>query len=154
MSRRLIRLTFVATGESVVAEMLDDEAPQTCKAVWDLLPAKGKMIHGMYSGSEIFMLLDNPQPAPIENQVQLPLPGELLFFHDPGGSQFTGANKVGEICIVYGRGVTARGPEGASIFVNMFARIPGDWKYDWVDFANACRRVRYEGPQILRIERA
>ena len=30
-----IRLTYVATGESVVAEMLDDEAPAVCEHVWD-----------------------------------------------------------------------------------------------------------------------
>jgi len=35
----------------------------------------------------------------------------------------------------------------------LFARIPGDWKYDWTDFAMACRRARREGPQALRIER-
>jgi hypothetical protein len=153
-ANRKIRLTFVASGESVLAELLDAEAPQTCDLVWNMLPVEGKMIHGMYSGAEVFMLLDKPQPAPAENQVQLPLPGELLFFYDPGGSAGTGFTPVGEICIVYGRGVTARGPEGAPTFVNMFARIPGDWKYDWVDFAKACRRVRWEGPQILRIERA
>jgi hypothetical protein len=36
---------------------------------------------------------------------------------------------------------------------SLFARIPGDWKYDWIPFAKACRRVRWEGPQLLRIER-
>jgi hypothetical protein len=153
-TKRQMRLTFVATGQSVLVDLLDDEAPQTCQLVWDMLPVESKMIHGMYSGMEIFMLLKDPKPAPIENQVMLPLPGELLYFHDPGGSAFTGSGKVGEICIVYGRGVTGRGPEGTPLFTNMFARIPGDWKYDWVDFAKACRSVRYEGPQVLRIERA
>lgn len=152
--KRWIRLTFVTTGESVVAELLDKEAPQTCRLVWELLPLEGKMIHGMYSGPEVFMLLDNPQPAPPENQVQIPLPGELLYFYDPGGSAFTGTQPQAEICLIYNRGVTARGPEGAPTYANLFARIPGDWKYDWVDFAEACRRVRWEGPQVLRIERA
>src|SRR6476646_333266 len=46
MTRRNIRLTFVATGESVLAEMLDDEAPEVCRIVWDLLPVQNKTIPG------------------------------------------------------------------------------------------------------------
>jgi hypothetical protein len=49
--------------------------------------------------------------------------------------------------------VVLRGPEGVPTHASLFARIPGDWKYDWVDFAKACRRARWEGPQTLRIER-
>ena len=82
MERRKIRLTFVATGESVLAEMLDDEAPEVCRLVWDLLPIETRAIHGMYSGAEVFTLLDNPQPVPPEALTQLPLPGEILYFYD------------------------------------------------------------------------
>lgn len=153
MQRRRIRLTFLSTGESVLAEMLDDEAPEVCRLVWERLPIEHKVIHGMYSGAEVFALLDNPKPAPPENLAQLPLPGEVLYFYDPGAN-VTGAKKpVAEICIVYGRGVTLRGPEGAPTYASLFARIPGDWKYDWIPFAQACRRARWEGPHVLRIER-
>ena len=37
---------------------------------------------------------------------------------------------------------------------SLFARIPGDWKYDWTAFRDACRKSRWEGPPKLRIERA
>jgi hypothetical protein len=99
------------------------------------------------------MLLDNPQPVPSENQVHIPLPGELLAFYDPGHNVTSGKQAIGEICFIYGRGVMLRGPEGVPTFASLFARIPGDWKYDWVDFAQACRRVRRESPQRLRLER-
>lgn len=150
---RKIRLTFLATGESVVVEMLDSEAPQTCEYVWNLLPLETKPIHGQFSGAEIFVLIDGGQPMPRENLTQLPLPGELLYFYEAGGS-VTGNRTVGEICIVYGRGVVLRGPEGVGTHCALFGRIPGDWKYDWTDFAKACRRVRWEGPSPLRIEQA
>src|SRR5712692_1175026 len=150
---RYIRLTFVSTGESVLAEMLDEEAPQVCQQVWDLLPVEHNVIHGMYSGAEVFALLDDPKPAARENLAQLPLPGELLYFYDAGANVTSGNKAVAEICIVYGRGVVLRGPEGAPTYASLFARIPGDWKHDWVEFAKACRRARWEGPQRLRIER-
>ncbi len=152
--RRKIRLTFVATGESVTAEMLDDDAPGVCQHIWDHLPVQGKTLHGMYSGAEVFVLMDNPKPAPPENLTQLPLPGEILFFYDDK-KYVTAHNKpVAEICVVYNRGVFIRGPEGIGAHCSLFARIPGDWKYDWVEFQNACRKARREGPQELRIERA
>ena len=65
--RRTIRLTYVATGESVVAELLDDEAPEVCRLVWEMLPVEGKTLHGMYSGAEVFVLLDKPVQHPPEN---------------------------------------------------------------------------------------
>ena len=151
--RRRIKLTYVTTGESAYAEMLDDEAPNVAKLVWDLLPVETKVIHGMYSGAEVFALLDDPKPAPPENQAQLPLPGELLYFYDATSNVTSARKAVAEICLVYGRGVVLRGPEGVPSHASLFARIPGDWKYDWTDFAKACRRARWEGPQTLRIER-
>jgi len=151
--RRHIRLTFLTTGESIVAEMLDDEAPDVCRFIWERLPLENSTIHGQFSGAEVFILLDKPEPAPRENQTQIPLPGEIFYFFDPGGSVSSGRNQAAEICVVYNRGVILRGPEGVPTYASLFARIPGDWKYDWLDFAKACRRVRIEGPQRLRIER-
>jgi hypothetical protein len=151
--RRHIRLTFVETGQSVVAEMLDDEAPRTCQLVWDLLPVEHDLIHGRYSGMEAFVLLDQYQPALDEKRTQLPLPGEILYWSDPGTPVTSSGQPVAEILLAFGRGVTLRGAEGVPNFGSLFARIPGDWKYDWVDFALACGRIRTEGSQALRIER-
>jgi hypothetical protein len=150
---RKIQLSFPATGESVVAELLDNEAPETCQLVWELLPFEQKAIHGMYSGAEVFAMLEKPYPAPNENLTQIPLPGELLYFYDNSRNVTNVRPEVAEICFIYGRGVILKSPEGAPTYASLFARIPGDWKYDWVEFAKACRKVRHEGPQILRIER-
>jgi hypothetical protein len=152
-SRRTIRLTFVATGESVIAEMLDDEAPEVCRLVWDLLPVEGKVLHGMYSGAEVFLLLGDATPHPQENLCQLPLPGELLLFYDGSSSVANSKRPTREICFIYNRGVVLRGPEGVPTFASLFARVPGDWKYGWSPFRDACRRARWEGPQLLCIER-
>src|SRR6188474_414864 len=111
-TRRQIRMTFVNSGESVVAEMLDDESPGVCEHVWNLLPIETKVIHGMYSGAEVFAILDNPRPAPPEGLTQLPLPGELLYFYDESKNVTNVRKAVAELCIVYGRGVVLRGPEG------------------------------------------
>ena len=149
---RTLRLSFPATGESAIAEMLEAEAPAVCDYIWGVLPIESKAVHGMYSGAEVFQLLENPKPVEPQNRTALPLPGELLYFFDPGGNVTNMAREVGEICLVYGRGVSLKGPEGVPTYASLFARIPGDWKYDWTEFARACRRCRWEGPQVLRIE--
>ena len=152
MLTRRIRLTFVTSGESAVADLLSDEAPETCNMIWSRLPQETKAIHGMYSGAEVFTILEAAPPAVAENLVQLPLPGELLYFYDYGRGAVGSRKPVGEICLAYGRGVVLRGHEGVPVHGSLFARIPGDWKHDWTAFAEACRRCRWEGPQVLRIE--
>ena len=150
--RRHIRLTYTATGESVLAELLEDEAPNVCEYIWSGLPIEAKAIHGMYSGLEVFAMIDKPEPMPEENMVQLPLPGEILYFYDPSTGAVGAKKPVGEIILVYGRGVVLRRHEGVPTHCALFARIPGDWKYDWLNFARECRKARWEGPQTLRIE--
>jgi len=154
MDQRKIRLTFTATGESVLADMLVDEAPAVCRVVWDLLPIETRAIHGMYSGAEVFAILDDPKPVPPEGLTQLPLPGEILYFYDESKNVTNVRKAVAELCVVYNRGVVLRGPEGVPTHASLFARIPGDWKYDWIPFREACRKARWEGPPMLRIERA
>ena len=152
--RRKIKLSFPATGESVVAEMLDDEAPQVCAYVWSILPIEHRLFHGMYSGAEVFALLDQAKELPPENICQLPLPGEVLWFFDGSTSVANSKKPVSEIVFVYNRGVTLRAPEGVPTYCSLFARVAGDWKYDWADFREACKRVRTEGRAVMRIERA
>ena len=153
MNRRKIKLSFPATGESAIAEMLDDEAPTVCQHVWSLLPIEHRLYHGMYSGAEVFALLDQAKELVPENICQLPLPGEVLWFFDGTTSVANSKKPVSEIVVVYGRGVTLRAPEGVPTYCSLFARIPGDWKYGWTDFASACKRVRTEGRAVMRIER-
>jgi hypothetical protein len=150
--RRRIRLTIVEREESVVAELLDDEARTTAAHVWDRLPIESRLVHGQFSGAEVFVLLDDPVRLPAENLVQLPLPGELLYFYEGTESATAGPEPVEEVAFIYGRGVTLREAEGVPTHLNLFARVPGDWKYDWRGFADACRAARGT-PSRLRIER-
>jgi hypothetical protein len=152
--RRQLRLTL-GTGESVLADLLDDEAPVTAQHVWSILPVESSLIHGQFSGAEVFVLLDEAVKLAPENLVQLPLPGELLYFWEgtENATSGPGAVPVSEIAFIYGRGVTLKQAEGVPTHLNLFARVPGDWKHDWTAFAAGCRAAR-RMPTTLRIERA
>jgi hypothetical protein len=145
-------LTFVESGESVEADLLMEDAPLTCALILSRLPIECRAIHGMYSGAEVFAMVQNPTASAAENLVQLPLPGELLYFYDECRGAIGSRKPVGEVCFVYGRGVVLRGHEGVPVHASLFARVPGDWKHDWTAFAQACKKCRWEGPQRLRIE--
>jgi len=60
--------------------------------------------------------------------VQLPLPGELLYFCDEGRGAVGARKSVGEIC------------------------IPGDWQHDWTSFDAGLPEGALGGKR-LRIER-
>jgi len=149
MYKRIV-LSFPEENVSAVAELAEDAAPETCRFIWDHLPLENRTIHGMYSGREIFVIVDPPTPLKSENLVNLPLSGEILFFYQEGGVYVEADDPYAEICVIYGRSVQLKGEGGIPTFANLFARMTGDWSA----FADVCRRVRYEGPKLLRVERA
>jgi hypothetical protein len=86
--------------------------------------------------------------------VQMPLPGELFYFYESRMATRGVIEQVGQVRLVYGRGILLRDLEGSAVYATLFGRIPGDWQTDWTAFAAACRRVQSGEPQALRIEKA
>ena len=62
MARR-IELSLKQKKVRAVATLLEDEAPRTCTALWDMLPIDGETYHAKWAGREIYTLLP-PQSAP------------------------------------------------------------------------------------------
>src|SRR5262249_45181362 len=46
MSRK-IKLSYPQLNISVIADLLDDDAPNVCNIVWNMLPVEGKIRHGI-----------------------------------------------------------------------------------------------------------
>lgn len=147
MSRR-IRLTFVDEGVSVDAELLEVEAPQTCRAVWDALPLEEEGIHAVYSGSEIAYFLSEDLVIPPENLTNHTLPGDIGYYRLEPGLKHGWLDGITELCWFYGRDGRPNMPDGP-VAVNLFARMIGDTR----DFCAVCYRIRREGVKRVRIER-
>ena len=79
MTKRIV-LSFPEENVSATAELLEDAAPETCRFIWEHLPAEGRNIHGLYSGKEMFILFNPATLLEPENLVTFPLPGEILYF--------------------------------------------------------------------------
>lgn len=148
MAKRII-MSYPDESISVEAELLENQAPETCHFIWEHLPIEGRTIHGKFSGNEVFVKVEPPTKIKQENQVTLPLPGEILYYYQAGGVYVDAPNAYAEVCVIYGRNVILRGEGGVQVFASLFARLIGDW----TQFADVCRRVRFEGPKRLRITR-
>ena len=147
---RTLALHIVEQGVSAVADLLVERAPRTCALIWERLPVEGRLIHGMYSGPELFVLLDGFPGVGPENQVSRPLPGDIGYFHQEAGLYATSPNEVAELVYIYDRGVAIKGAEGHDSWVNLFARLRLEGAGD---FLAASKRARREGPFTLRVER-
>lgn len=147
---KTIVLHIPEEGVSAVADLLEEEAPQTCALVWEGLPVEGRLIHGMYSGPELFVVLPGFPAVATENQVQRALPGDVGYWHNDAGIHASAPREVAELVFVYDRGVSIKGSDGSDSWVNLFARIR---THQAQEFLATCKRSRREGPWTLRVER-
>jgi hypothetical protein len=147
---RCIVLRIPEHDVTATADLLEAEAPHTCNLIWDRLPLEGQLVHGMYSGPELFIVLPGFPAVAVENQVQRALPGDVGYWHNEGGIHASAPDEVAELVLVYDRGASIKGSDGSDSWVNLFARMQPDAA---VDFLTVCRRYRYEHPWTLRVER-
>jgi len=139
---------FLDEDVAAPARLLHEQAPETCTAVWDALPASGLARHGIYSGSEVYLVLPALLAAPHEHATTIVGAGDVGFLTVEKGSGYGIEEGYSEVCWFYDLDATPSMPEGP-IAVNVFARL------HHVDaFFAVCRRMRMEGAKRLEIIRA
>ena len=142
-----IVIRFLDEDVAAPARLLREKAPETCSAVWDALPASGVARHGIYSGSEVYLILPSILTPPREHATTLVAPGDVGFLTVEKGSGYGIEETYSEVCWFYDLDATPSMPEGP-IAVNIFARL-----YDADAFVDICRRMRLEGAKQLEIAR-
>jgi hypothetical protein len=151
-----IALTFKKCDITAIAELLEEDAPHTCCAIWQALetPVESKGVHAMFAGREVNIPLLNPDKRlqlkviPPENQTVFPLPGEILWHYFPPHSEIGSHDEAYNVSVVYGRDTRMFLPTGW-VPHNVFARIIQNLDA----FAGMCRGIRTEGPQVVVIKR-
>ena len=139
---------FLDEDVAARASLLRDQAPETCDSVLDALPAAGLARHGIYSGSEVYLVLPVLLAPPCEHATTIVGPGDVGFLTVAKGSGYGIEEDYSEVCWFYDLDATPSMPEGP-IAVNVFARL-----YDADGFFAVCRRMRLEGAKRLEITRA
>jgi hypothetical protein len=136
---------FVDEGVAASARLLLEQAPETCRAVLEALPAAGSARHGIYSGSEVYLVLPVLLRPPREHATTIVGPGDVGFLTVEKGAGYGIDEDYSEVCWFYDLDATPSMPEGP-IAVNIFARL-----YDAGAFYAVCRRMRLEGAKRLEI---
>jgi Protein of unknown function (DUF3830) len=134
---RLITITLEKRGVSCVARLLEEEAPRTCRAVWEALPLGGDVYHAKYARNEVYTLLPRfaAQEPGIENPTVTPIPGDVMYFSfepwqlTPGshgyGEQDTpgGHQQTVDLAVFYGRNNLLLNGDVGWVVGNVFATI-------------------------------
>jgi len=139
---------FLDEDVAASARLLREQAPETCSAVWDALPASGLARHGIYSGSEVYLILPALITPRREHATTIVGAGDVGFLTVEKGSGYGIEEAYSEVCWFYDLDATPSMPEGP-IAVNVFARL-----HDADAFLAVCRRMRLEGAKRLEITRA
>ena len=73
------RLSITIGGIPFAAELLEEEAPETCRAFLRALPIRGRVIQARWSGEAAWLPMDEwGIEVPLENHTSHPSRGDLL----------------------------------------------------------------------------
>ena len=149
---RQIRMVLGDGSGSAVADLLEEDAPTTCDAIWQILPLRVPAVHDIWSGHQVLAHLENTLILPPENVLTyIPMPGDLFYYYRPPhyvrGAPF-GRVESTELGIVYDRDTRPQGPRGPEA-VNLFGHISSGIEV----FAEACLEMVTRGQKDLLIER-
>ena len=149
---RQIRVAFADGSGSAVADLIEDDAPNTCDALWQMLPLRLTAVHDIWSGHEILAHLDSSIVLDPENVLTfIPMPGDIFYYYRPAhyfrGAPY-GRTESAELGFVYDRDTRPQGPRGPEA-VNLFAYVTSGLER----FARACEEMIASGQKELVIER-
>jgi hypothetical protein len=147
--RELI-LDFVDDHVSTRALLLEDEAPATCRTIWDLLPAAGPLGHAAYSGTLVALYIDPRVTVPVENATTCVQTGDVMFTHYDAMVRHGHPDALSEIHWAYDRYARPTIPgQWLPATANVFARIPATAEA----FFRVCQEIRRGGVKRMEIRR-
>jgi hypothetical protein len=140
---RRVRLIIPEYGARTEVELLAALAPHACENVWSHLPVETTLMHGRYSGPEMFTQVGGKQwhwtPKP-ESMTAYPIPGDLVLYIDP-------PPRI-QINYFHDRDAVPYGTPPPECGIRV-----GQSVGDFHGFAEACVRVGYDGWKTLVVER-
>jgi hypothetical protein len=147
---------FVESRVQGTIRLYEDNAPETCKAIWQALekPVRVPAMHAMFAGPEIMLGVPpeaqnfDPRGIPAENQTCFPVAGDCLWFYQAKGLMKGLSDELWEIGMFYGDGGRIFGPLGWTP-CNIFGRMVEGLEA----FAASCQAIRVEGLKTLEMGR-
>ena len=148
-----IELTIVELRVTAIAELMEDDAPRTCAAMWKVLerPFECRARHSIWCGRKITLNIPelnrviDPIEIPLENRTVFPQTGDLLWNYWPPKAVRGFPDGVWDFMVIYGPEAIMKGPLGQEP-CNLFARITTGLQ----EFTAACSQFRISGAKTIR----
>ena len=144
-------IVFVRDNTTIVADLLEAEAPLSCEALWKGLEEShhDKIHHGSETGPELWCFVPEPEEdLPYENSTVFPEHGDILFYHYIQPPTRDG-KMVYDIGIYYDRGCSKL--KQGWIPGNLFAKIAD--RKDIQVLRKIAGRLLQEGPEEVILRR-
>ena len=151
------QIEILETGVKAVAELVEEDAPKTCTALWQMLerPIETNCVHAMWSGREVMAYIPpenrgeiDPTSIGVENATVYPAAGDVVWAYFPGG-MLQGFKEDGwDLAFIYGPETRIYIPTGMCP-MNVWAKIVQGLD----DFAEEVGQVRFGVRKTLRISR-
>ncbi len=135
-------------GISARALLLEREAPQTVRALWERAPFEGTAGHAIFSGTTCALYIDPAIVIPMEHATTLIQTGDLMFTHYDAMTRHGYPDPLSEIYWAYDRYCR---PTMPGTMVPVHPNVFGRFVEPFQAFFDASRRIRDEGRKALRI---
>lgn len=154
MTKRF-EITIGGVDVRAVAELLEEDAPKTCAALWGAMkkPFVMKGHHAMWSGCEIVLEVPSenrdfkPEAIPNEHVFVCPAPGSIGWIYFPPRVLPEGPAGIWNIPLMYGPAYL--NSYMGSVPANIWARITEGLE----ELAEECAKVQFEGVKTFRFRR-
>lgn len=156
MTKRF-QVQVMETNVKATAELLEEDAPRTCAAMWQVLekPIQTNGVHAMWSGREVMAYIPkenrgavDPRSIGVENATVYPAPGEVVWAFFPAGVQRNFTEDGWDLAFIYGpetRLYTSLG----MVTMNVWARIVNGLD----GLAAELAQIRFGNRKTLRLSR-
>src|SRR3990172_7720085 len=130
MAKRF-QVEVLETGVKAVAELLEDDAPRTCAALWEILKNgySANAVHARWSGPEVVAYVPpeargkvDPTTIGIENATMYPARGDVCWMFFPGGMFRMMKEDAWDLAFIYGDDARFYIPAGM-VAMNVWAKI-------------------------------
>ena len=129
-----------------LADLLEDAAPETCKAVWDMLPCQDEILHVKWSGNAFYFFSPLDLAKAECSRVYGVNPGDIVYnphVHDA-------AEHPHEITLIYAE--AAMYTVSGTAISNLFARIRPEYLPALYDVGIGCWKHGAIPIKLSRVE--
>jgi hypothetical protein len=154
---RKIEIVALESHARAVAELLEEDAPRTCAAMWKCLetPMETQGIHAMWVGRELMFVMPEanqkvePSEIPVENSTTHPLPGDVCWIYYPPRTErdpfrvFPPGQSLWDFFVIYGPDPILG--SAATVWAHIVEGLD--------DLAGECRKILQEGTKLFRVSR-